>query len=210
MNQGLPTDQQRKDFFDDLKERNVGELEAIHDALNSENYLQAITMLINIQPENVIEQNLKDAFNLVEKVQTNEPLTIDDSLLLDNMAEQLAFEGGPGVFIARAIMDEEYDDEVTGSLLRQTSTTEEYSQPDITLYPNPSDGKVVISKKLSQYGACRIDVRDIHGRLYLSSKLDVNEALFEKDLSFLKSGMYTLFIYCDEEQIESLKLIIQK
>ena len=210
MNQGLPSDQQRKQFFDNLKQRNVGELEAIHDALNAKDYLQAITMLINFQPENVIEQNLKDAFNSVEKIQTDVPLSIDDSLLLDNITEQLAFEGGPGVFIARAIMDEEYDDEITGALLRQSNNEQEYLESKILLYPNPTSGKVIISKNLAQYGGCRIEINDMHGRLYLSSKIDVNETLFEKDLSFLNSGIYALQIYCDDQQIESLKLIIQK
>ena len=146
----------------------------------------------------------------MEKMQSDTPLSIDDSLVLDNISEQLAFEGGAGVFIARALLDEEYDDELTGSLLRQSNTANDYSQPDILLYPNPSNGKIVVSKNLSQYGGCRIDVRDVHGRIYLSSKLDENETLFEKDLSFLSSGLYTLQIYCDDIQIESLKLIIQK
>ncbi len=210
MNQGLPTDIQRQQFFDNLKQRNVGDLEAIHKALEEKDYVQAITKLINFQPENVIEQNLKDVLNLVEKVQADVPLTIDDSLLLDNIGEQLAFEGGPGVFISRAIMDEEFDDELTGSLLRQSNIVQDYNEPDILLYPNPSSGKIVISKNLSQFGGCRMEVRDLHGRIYLSSKLDLNETLFEKDLSFLNSGLYSLHIYCDDLQRESLKLIIQK
>ena len=146
----------------------------------------------------------------MEKIQSESPLSIDDSLVLNNITGQLAFEGGPGVFIARAIMDEEYDDELTGSLLRQINNQIVNSQPDILLYPNPSSGKIVVSKDLSQYGGCRIDVRDVHGRLYLSSKLDTYETLFEKDWSFLSSGMYFIQIYCDDLMIESLKLVIQK
>lgn len=210
MNQGLPTDIQRQQFFDNLKLRNVGDLESIHKALEEKDYLQAITKLINFQPENAIEQNLKDVFNLIEKVQAEIPLSLDDSLLLDNIGEQLAFEGGPGVFISRAIMDEEFDDELTGSLLRQSNIVQDDTEPDILLYPNPSSGKAVISKNLSQFGGCWMEVRDVHGRIYLSSKLDENETIFEKDLSFLSSGLYNLQIYCDEIQIESLKLIIQK
>lgn len=210
MNQGLPTDIQRQQFFDNLKQRNVGGLEEIHKALEDKDYLQAITKLINFLPENTIEQNLKDVYGVMEKVQSASPLSVDDSLVLDDIAEQLAFEGGPGVFIARAIMDEEYDDELTGSLLRQSYNQNYFSQPDILLYPNPSSGKIVVSKDLSKYGGCTIDVRDMQGRVYLSSKLDINETLFEKDLSFLSSGMYSLQIYCDELMIESLKLVIQK
>ncbi|MBK6989143.1 MAG: T9SS type A sorting domain-containing protein [Bacteroidetes bacterium] len=210
MNQGLLTDIQRQQFFDNLKQRNVGGLEEIHKALEDKDYLQAITKLINFQPENTIEQNLKDVYGVMEKVQSASPLSVDDSLVLDDIAEQLAFEGGPGVFIARAIMDEEYDDELTGSLLRQSNNHNYFSQPDILLYPNPSSGKIVVSKDLSKYGGCTIDVRDMQGRVYLSSKLDINETLFEKDVSFLSSGMYSLQIYCDELLIESLKLVIQK
>ena len=99
---------------------------------------------------------------------------------------------------------------MTGSLLRQSNIVQDDTEPDILLYPNPSSGKAVISKNLSQFGGCWMEVRDVHGRIYLSSKLDENETIFEKDLSFLSSGLYNLQIYCDEIQIESLKLIIQK
>ena len=198
MNQGLPTDIQRQQFFDNLKQRNVGGLEEIQKALEEKDYLQAIFKLINFQPENTIEQNLKDVFGLMEKVQAEIPLSVDDSLVLENISGQLAFEGGPGVFIARAIMDEEYDDELTGSLLRQTNNKILTSKPDILLYPNPTSGKIVVSKDLSKYGGCKIDVSDLRGRTMLSSMLDTNETLFEKDLSFLNAGTYLLQIYCDD------------
>ena len=95
-------------------------------------------------------------------------------------------------------------------MLRQANNQIATTTEPILLYPNPTTGKIIISKDFSQYGGCRIDVRDMHGRMYLQSKLETNETLFEKDLTFLSSGVYTLQIYCDDLQIESLKLVIQK
>ena len=96
MNQGLPSDQQRQRFFDDIQVRNVGKIEAIQVALEAENYLQAITRILAFQPENLIEQNLKDVLELMEAVQSSTPLTTADSLTLNNISAQLAFEGAPG------------------------------------------------------------------------------------------------------------------
>ena len=127
-----------------------------------------------------------------------------------NGGEQLAFVGGPGVFISRAIMDEEYDDELTGALLRLTNNRISKIEPEILLYPNPSNGKIIISNDFSMYGTCSIDVCDIQNRTLLSSRLDKNETLFEKDLSFLTSGLYFLNIYCEDALISSLKLVIQR
>lgn len=210
MNQGLPTDQQRQQFFDDLKLRNVGEIEAILNALNTENYLQAITKLISLQPDNTIEQNFKDVLYLVEKIQTELPLSSSDTVLLDNISSQLAFEGGPAVFIARANIDVEYDDELTGPLLRQLNNLTDVPDPELVLYPNPSSGKIIISKDLADFGSCRIEVNDLQDRLLLSTSLNQNEAIWEEDLSGLKSGTYLLKIYCDNELVSYNKLILQK
>ena len=66
MNQGLLTDIQRQQFFDNLKQRNVGGLEEIHKALEDK-VIAAITKLINFQPE-LIEQNLKDVYGVISSV----------------------------------------------------------------------------------------------------------------------------------------------
>ena len=95
-------------------------------------------------------------------------------------------------------------------MLRQANNQIPTTTEPILLYPNPTNGKIVVSKDLAQYGGCKIDVSDLRGRIILSSMLDTNETLFEKDLSFLNAGTYLLQIYCDDSLIETLKVIIQK
>jgi hypothetical protein len=209
---GQPTDIQRQQFFNDLKQRNVGELENIQMALKEKDFLQAVNKLLSLQPENVIEQKLKDVYGLLEKTLSGNSLSEIDSMELDNISVQLAFEGGPAVFIARAILDVEFDDELTGALLRQAYHPDRKADSGLFLYPNPTNGKIVFSKELSQYSGCLVEVKDVHGVSYMISILNQNqnENIFEKDLSFLNSGIYIFQIYCDDLQIETLKIVIQK
>ncbi|MFN8181156.1 MAG: T9SS type A sorting domain-containing protein [Bacteroidota bacterium] len=210
MNQGLPSDQQRQRFFDDIQVRNVGKIEAIQVALEAENYLQAITRILAFQPENLIEQNLKDVLELMEAVQSSTPLTTADSLTLNNISAQLAFEGGAGVFMARAILDVEYDDELTGALLRQANGSSATEQPNLLLYPNPTNGKLTFSANLTQYQGCRLEIHDVHGRTLITEFLNTVQTIADKDYSALGSGIYWIQVFCEDQLIETRKLVVQK
>ena len=209
MDQGLPTDSQRQRFFDELKIRNIGQLDEIKKAIEDKDYLQVITKLLAVQPENVLETNYKTIYGKMENVlRYDSTLTPDDSLEIEDVASQLACEGGPAVFMARAILDEEFDDELTSSLYRIRA--DQLNLENIILYPNPTTGEITISKNLSDYSGCTIDVFDFHGRQCYSSILDVTLSPIQKNLSLLKNGSYILRIQCDGVVINSMKLIIIK
>ena len=209
MDQGLPTDSQRQRFFDELKIRNIGQLDEIKKALEDKDYLLVITKLLAVQPENVLETNYKTIYGKMESaLRYDSTLTPDDSLEIEEIASQLGCEGGPAVFMARAILDEEFDDELTASLYRIRS--DQLNLENIILYPNPTTGAITISKNLSDYSGCAIDVFDFHGKQCYSSILDVTLSPIQKNLSLLKNGSYILRIQCDGVVMNSMKLIIIK
>ena len=117
---GMPDDFQRQQFFNDLAVRNIGMLEEMMNAFKDQNYMQTITDLLNFQPENLFEENMVKVYSRMEKVLSLGQITKEDTLRLDTISAQLAIEGGPAVYMARSILDEEFDDELTGSLLRES------------------------------------------------------------------------------------------
>ena len=82
----------------------------------------------------------------MEKIQTELPLSAATPYFLITFPSQLAFEGGPAVFMARAIIDVEYDDELTGRYCSQLNNLTDVPDPELVLYPNPSSGKIIIQR----------------------------------------------------------------
>lgn len=210
MHQGMPSDYQRQQFYNDLVSRNIGKLEEIFNTFKDENYLQAITDLLNFQPENLLEENLAKSYMVLEKVLSQKVISKDDSLTLDSISVQLAIEGGPGVYIARAILDEEYDDEISGSLLRESSCEIALKIDRALIYPNPTSGTITIEKDLSEYIDCNFSIFDLKGREILVSNLPITEIRTTKDVRLLPAGIYLIQIYCDQQLLNTLKLILQK
>ena len=122
----------------------------------------------------------------------------------------MSIEGGPGVYMARATLDLEYDDELTGSLLRESQSLDDESSTNTTVYPNPTTGKITIEKDLSAYRNCNLSIFDMDGRVLLKAELPVSQNVFERRTGFLQTGMYIIQIFCDNQVIESLKFIVQK
>ena len=210
MHQGLPSDYQRQQFFNELEGRNIGMFEEISNAFKDENYLQAITDLLNVQPENLIEENLTKVYSRLEKVLSFGSITKDDTLSMDSIAVQLAIAGGPGVYMARAILDLEYDDELIGSLLRESQPLVDELFTKTIIYPNPTVGQITIEKDLSPYTNCNLSIFDLNGRVLIQSELSISQKVFEKEINLLQTGMYVIQIYCDNQIIESIKLIVEK
>lgn len=131
-------------------------------------------------------------------------------MTLDNIATQLAFEGGTGVFMARAILDVEYDDELTGALIRQANGNSASEQSNLLLYPNPTNGKLTFSANLTQYQGCNLEIRDAHGRILITESLNTGQTITDKDYSVLGSGIYWIQVFCEDQLIETRKLVVQK
>ena len=123
---------------------------------------------------------------------------------------QIAIAGGPAVYMARAILDQEYDDELTGSLLRESQSLDDESSTNMTVYPNPTTGKITIEKDLSTYTNCNLSIFDMDGRVLLKAELPVSQNVFERKTDLIKPGMYVIQIFCDNQVIESIKFIVEK
>jgi hypothetical protein len=118
-------------------------------------------------------------------------------------------KGGSGVFVARAILDIEYDDALTGALLRQASSDSTPDISDILLYPNPTSGKLTYSANLFHYHDFKLEISDVYGRVLMAEFLNSGEPISVKDYSVLGSGIYWIQVFCDDQLIEIRKLVVQ-
>ena len=79
---------------------------------------------------------------------------------------------------------------------------------DITLSPNPSNGKFVLNMSGTDFGTTNIQVMSVDGKLLESNTLDRSIGSFEFDLSDYESGIYLLQIQTNDSQTVK-KIVIQ-
>ena len=79
---------------------------------------------------------------------------------------------------------------------------------DITLSPNPSNGKFVLNMSGTDFGTTNIQVMSVDGKQLESTTLDRSIGSFEFDLSDYESGIYLLQIQTNDSQTVK-KIVIQ-
>lgn len=84
------------------------------------------------------------------------------------------------------------------------------NNPDISVYPNPSEGRIWIDLNAINEGELDLRLLNIHGQEIVAEKIrhSGSGSFIEKDLSFLKSGLYILKI-SNGKKIWIEKILIQ-
>ena len=85
--------------------------------------------------------------------------------------------------------------------LSQTVSVDEYSVQSITVFPNPTNGKVKITGIEEPK---QIEVFDLKGKLVFEE----NNLQKELDLSFLVKGVYYLKVQSTNRSYEPIKLVV--
>ena len=84
------------------------------------------------------------------------------------------------------------------------------SKTEFKLFPNPSNGFIMLESNKRLDELCRIEIVDISGRLLLNSQIDFRERNINQiNLSGISSGIYFCRILGDDKQLEVLKFIHQ-
>lgn len=209
MYRGLPTDSQYQAFFAEMKARNVGKYIHIRELIGNENYAQALSELFAIQDSNLIDQNYGIALMYLASLLEDEnyELTSDDSSIMNDITIQLAIEGGEAVYILRAIMDEEFDDNITGGLFRKASVTSTNKLLESTVYPNPNSGTFTYEYKLSDSCCYELIITDVRGR-----QINILRLISEQNKVAINTlsdnGIYFLIVRRENEIIDWKKIIV--
>ena len=113
--------------------------------------------------------------------------TSTDSLLLDSIAELNAITTGPGVIMARILLNKEiYDFLSSGSRLLSPIEKDQINLLDIYIYPNPTTNLLNVVPTIDSENIS-ICIKDITGRTLLNK---INQLQIET--STLTSGIYLL------------------
>jgi hypothetical protein len=80
---------------------------------------------------------------------------------------------------------------------------------EFSLYPNPSNGSVVVSTGIQQRGMMQIQITDALGRIVLSQTAQAN-VLAHLSLTGMPDGVYFIQVQTNDARFRPQRLILRK
>lgn len=94
---------------------------------------------------------------------------------------------------------------------RLTTGINEFNLEEKTLlYPNPTDGNMVLEYKLSEKENGTLIVLDITGKIMQSYNFNNSNSTMDIDANILNSGVYLYDVYVDNNKVKTDKIIVAK
>ena len=181
-------DESFQNFYEERLSSNYAFFDSVEVLVKNDLFSEALQLVEGINDTNDIEFCLKNVFQLYLNSRINGvDFTSQDSLLLDSIAELNAITTGPGVIMARILLNKEkYDFLSSGSRLVSPIKKDEEDILDIYVYPNPTSNLIYIVPTINSENIS-IYIKDITGRILLNK---INQLQIET--STLTSGIYLL------------------
>ncbi|MEO8087938.1 MAG: T9SS type A sorting domain-containing protein, partial [Bacteroidota bacterium] len=201
------TDPLYQDKYEELDESNIGKFNEINvDLINKEN-TAALAKLTSLQEENTIESNLKIMQTVIALEYTVDMDADSDTLVVvRNIAYQHPFYGGQAVFMARAMLHLDVEDELPQMRKAGHNQGSEVPKTAGSLYPNPTSNEATFHLDHLKSDNVNILVYDIFGKKVEQLIMAGN------DLSFstrnLNAGVYIMKIIVNGTENEMHRLTI--
>jgi hypothetical protein len=187
---------------------------------NSAELENGMTVLQALQPENLVEQTLKEVFSILyENAPDLSSMDGDGEKRLREIAQLCPLDYGFGVFTARATLlkidtlPENYLSEcerVPSPEQMSEKRGQEDSGITFNLYPNPNNGSFNLSYKLNEGGTGTVEVFSAFGQLVHSAVLRPNSQLQNIELRNPPAGIYQARVSVNGDVRLSSKLVILK
>jgi hypothetical protein len=208
MNRGLPTDSMFQRFYENMQRSTIAQFYNIQDLITTDNFDTAIAHLFEIPDENLMDRNLSvtDSYLIYLLSDARNVLTANDSLVLDTIANQLAIEGGEGVYIARAILDIEVDDNISAPLFRIKASEKNDELIKSKLYPNPNNGTFTYEYKIGDSCCYEVSIINMQGQVMKVLNLANKSGSIEIN-SLSNNGIYFLVLRKESEIVDWKKII---
>ena len=184
-------------------------------------YGTALNLTNSFTAANIIESNWQSVNTVLIKLQ-NDTLNNSDIITLQNVAQQCPHSGGNIVFTARTLLSSHYhyameypnDCPVNNGNGERTQQTASISKQNanknlLSLYPNPSTGKLYISNFDATQKNVDIEITDITGKLITKQQSTVNSGLIELNLD-VNNGVYFVKVVSINGNSQVQKIIINK
>jgi type IX secretion system substrate protein len=189
-------------------------------AYNNGDYGTALSLINSFSATYTIESNWQSVDGILIKMQTD-TLNSSDVNTLQSVAQQCPHSGGRIVWTARALLTAYYKKPMeypndcpstgSGARVQNTAGIEQIKANgnQLTLYPNPSTGKLYISNFDASQKNANIEVTDVTGKLIAKQPSPINNGLVELNLD-VNNGVYFVKVVTDNGNTQVQKVIITK
>ncbi|HKC69270.1 MAG TPA: T9SS type A sorting domain-containing protein [Bacteroidia bacterium] len=195
-------------------------------ALNGGDFSTALSLTNSFAPNDTLETNWQSVTNIMIKLQSdtanvNDTISAADINTLQSVAAQCPHAGGLIVWNARSILTNHFnapqvypnDCPTLGDGERVQNTTNITkvigNNNQLSLYPNPSTGKLYISNFDANQKTASIEITDITGKLIAKQQSNISNSLVELNLD-VNNGVYFVKVVADSGKQQVQKLIISK
>jgi len=208
-------------FYDSIKQETMGKLKEVDDAIKA-NDLSSANVLNNvILTSNTIEENQK-MFNELYSLYLNDnkyAYTSNEKEALFSIAQQCPLEGGNAVWQARVLYStiendwiefENNCDATPRQMSVNNNITETVVDSKFKLYPNPSNGQMILEYSIEETESAVFSIYDITGKIITEYPVNSKNKLLLVNESQLEAGVYFYQVKVNNKIIKKDKLVIIK
>ncbi len=185
--------------------------------LDKDIFSDALTLNDNLSPEFIFEENLQALYriyilNLQEQLDN---YSTDEKFTIEDIANQCPSEGGPAVYMARAMKEQYdsityYDDECDDKQDRPGSESASKTENRLLLFPNPSADMVYASYDGQTDESTYIRISDAAQRILILQGISMFSDIIPLNTGGLPSGIYMCDLLQNSKLLARSKLIIIK
>ncbi len=151
-----------------------------------------------------MEENKRAVMEIIIKINDSIPPTAADTALLESIAYTPAIVGGTAVYMARAILAIEVDDEWLTSSFRTANDKQKENKNELYICPNPAKDFVFIRGK----GITSVEIRNMAGVVLKKQTFNYQgDAIVSVSLLNYSQGVYQVKASSETEE-KTAKLII--
>jgi len=179
-----------------------------------------LDILNTMQPQNRVEQTLKDVFGILYANATDlTEMNFDNETRLREIAQLCPLDYGFGVYTARAAL-------ITLDTLPKNYVSEcervpspeqmsekraiEEGNGEFAIYPNPNNGQFTLTYELNEFETGQVRVFDMVGRQVFAQILNAEAKTADMSLNGLNSGIYLVSLEVNGEVRSTERLSILK
>ncbi len=200
-------------FADTFKYTVAGIIGNINEYLRRGDTLQAQQYLSMLMPGDSAEYVYKQVLRIYERTWVRGIEHIDSAFIYDlhKIALRHPQISGMGVYMARAMAQEDYDDFLTEpeSSRRSEAEKDSTAMERFILYPNPSDGFVRYEWGLEEETVKEMVISDMQGRQLIHQSLPQKQGMVLVNLVDYPSGIYLLQLFCNGSRCNTQRIIKQ-
>ena len=169
----------------------------------------------------IYDNNVQKINELYLKVIATDKIdfAIDDENTLWDMAYRCPYWNGPSVYLSRGILSLKYDSLSFNddslciynlNFRRQKDYSDEISNIDFYVFPNPSNGNLNIQFLAKDLNNCSIEIYNVIGEKYRVIHLDDASKNIRVELNDLSTGIYIILLKVNNIVLKSQKFVIQR